>query len=434
MTKQPTPHLSLLSAIIININIMLGSGIFINTVVLPQHTGALGAVAYGIGGLLILPLILAFSQLLADFPGGTFYDFGAALHPSIGFMNSWTYFVGKLAAPAVSIHVFVTLIQTISPSFAVVNPLILDTLIVLLFVMLNLFNLKTGRNINFIFIALKLIPILFLFFTTFFLFNSSHFTLETFKWSGLPASMMFVIFAFGGFEASCSLSKLIINPQKNGPRAILISYIITLTILMAYQIGFFGILGSALASLESYRDAFPTVIQQFVPGNEGFQWFLRAITLSGIAASSLGASYGVIYSNFWNLHALAQQNYLFRSPLFLRKNRFDTPLACVVASGVIISCYQWLSCGNLVPLQQISSAANLTAYTISIFAFLVLCLRNRRHQLLALLAAASCLILYSTIIVYAYTCGYQPLLIFYCIIGLGMLMFAYKSKEKTLAH
>ena len=52
-----TPHLSLLSAIIININIMLGSGIFINTVILPHHTGALGALAYGIGGLLFLPLI-----------------------------------------------------------------------------------------------------------------------------------------------------------------------------------------------------------------------------------------------------------------------------------------------------------------------------------------------------------------------------------------
>lgn len=422
------PHLSLLSAIIININIMLGSGIFVNTVVLTADTGALGAVAYGIGGLLFLPLILAFSQLLKDFPGGTFYDFGAALHPIVGFTNSWAYFVGKLATAAIGIHVFVTLMQAVNPSLAGYNPLILDTLIVCTFVALNLFNLKTGRNINYIFIVLKLIPILFVIFTTFFLFDTSNFTLEAFDWGGLPASMTFVIFAFAGFEASCSLSKQIINPEKNGPRAIFISYIITLTILMSYQLGFFGILGSALGSLSSYREAFPVLIQQFVPGHEGIQWFLRAITLSGIAASSLGSSYGVIYSNFWNLHALAHHNYLIASPLFLKKNRFGTPLACVIAAGVIILCYQWFSWGNIVPLQQISAAGNLTAYTISVASFLVLCLRNKRHQMLAFCASLSCLILYCSIMVTAQTRGFQPLLIFFGVICAGLVMFVGKKK------
>lgn len=393
-SQAQTPHLSLLSAIIININIMLGSGIFINTVILTQHTGALGALAYGAVGLLILPLILAFSQLLTDFPGGSFYDFGAAIHPLVGFVNSWTYFIGKLATPAIGIHIFITLMQAINPALAAYNPLILDTLIVLIFVALNLFNLKTGRNINYVFIALKLVPILFVIFSAFFLFDTSHFTLESFKWSGIPTSIPFLIFAFSGFEASCSLSKLIINPEVNGPRAIYISYIITLIILMSYQTGFFGILGSGLASLATYREAFPVLIQKLVPSHEGLQWFFRAITLSGIAASALGASYGVIYSNFWNLHALAQQNYLFASPLFMKKNKFGTPFACVIASGIIVLCYQWISGGHQIPLQQISATGNLTAYTISVFSFLALCLRNKRHQLLALLAAVSCTILF----------------------------------------
>lgn len=418
-----TPHLSLLSAIIININIMLGSGIFINTVLLSNYTGALGAATYGIGGLLILPLILSFSQLLSDFPGGSFYDFGAAIHPLLGFVNSWTYFVGKLATPAIGIHVFVTLMQTINPSLASYNPLILDTLIVLLFVALNLFNLKTGRNINFVFIALKLIPILFVICAAFFLFDTSHFTPETFKWSGIPEAMPLVIFAFAGFEASCSLSKLIINPEKNGPRAILISYLITLTILMLYQTGFFGILGSLLGSLSSYREAFPLIIQKCVPTDEGLQWFFRAITLSGIAASSLGASYGVIYSNFWNLHALAQQRCIIGAPLFLKKNRYGTPIACVIAAGGIILCYQWCSGGVLLPLQQISAAGNLTAYTISIVSFLLLAVRNGRHRLLASAATLSCLALYCSVLISAYKYGAAPLALFFVVIGAGILMF-----------
>ena len=424
-----TAHLSLLSAIIININIMLGSGIFINTVLLPQQTGALGAVAYAIGGILILPLILTFSQLLADFPGGTFYDFGASLHPLVGFVNSWSYFIGKLATPAIGIHVFVTLMQTINPTLALYNPLIIDSVIVVLFVGLNLFNLKTGRNINYVFIVLKLIPILFIIFASFFMFNPTHFTFDTFKWSGIPASMVLVIFAFSGFEASCSLSKQIINPEKNGPRAILISYLITLSILISYQIGFFGMLGSCFMSLTSYRDAFPTLIQKCMPDHATLQNFFRAITLSGIAASSLGASYGVIYSNFWNLHALAQQNLVFGAPLFLKKNRFGTPLACVIAAGIIILSYQWASGGHLVPLQQFSAAGNLTAYTISIFSFLVLCLRNKKNVVLSLLAMVSCLILYSSFIASARTFGYHPLAFFFMIIVAGIIMCVVKRSS-----
>ena len=49
--------LSLFSAILININIMLGSGIFINTAVLTQQAGSLGALVYPIVGLLLFPLL-----------------------------------------------------------------------------------------------------------------------------------------------------------------------------------------------------------------------------------------------------------------------------------------------------------------------------------------------------------------------------------------
>ena len=55
--------LSLLSAILININIMLGSGIFINTVLLTKQAGSLGALVILLLRFLLLPLILAIGQL-----------------------------------------------------------------------------------------------------------------------------------------------------------------------------------------------------------------------------------------------------------------------------------------------------------------------------------------------------------------------------------
>ena len=424
-----TPHLSLVSAIIININIMLGSGIFVNTVLLANKTGSLGSLDYGIGGALVLPLILAFSQLLSDFPGGSFYEFGSAVHPLIGFMNSWIYFIGKLATPAFGIHIFVTLLQAITPALAGFNPLLLDSCIVLFFVALNLMNLKTGRSINYLFIALKLIPILFVIFAAFFLFDTSNFTIEAFKWEGIPTIMPFVIFAFAGFEASCSLSKQIINPEKNGPRAVLISFFITLIILMSYQLGFFSSLGSTLGALADWKAAFPELIQRLFPTQQGIHWFLKAITLSGIAASSLGASYGVIYSNFWNLHALAQHKHVFGSSWLLRKNQYGTPFMCVLVSGFIILCYQWLSRGNQVPLQQISTAGNLMAYTISVSCFLILSLRNKRKRLLALLSVSSALLLCASFIPNISTYGAGALGIFSLVILAGMGMYLVQRRS-----
>ena len=426
-----TPHLSLISAIIININIMLGSGIFVNTVLLASQTSGFGSLVYALVGILFLPLIFSFSQLLSDFPGGSFYDFGNTLHPAVGFLSSWIYFIGKLASPAFAIHVFVSLMQTIMPTLASYNPLMLDACIVALFVGLNLINLKTGRSINYFFIALKLIPILFVCFSAFFLFDVHHFYLDALDWNKIYTAIPFVVFAFTGFEASCSLSKQIINPEKNGPRAIFISFFITLTILILYQACLFGSLGTALGYLADWKAAFPELIQKFLPTHQGIHWFLKAITLSGIAASSLGSSYGVIYSNFWNLYILAEHNHVFGSSYLLKKNRYGTPFLCVLSSGLIVFCYQFLTKGNQIPLQQITAAGNLLAYGIIIFCFLRLSLLNKKNRLLACISMLSIFFLAFSFKDNAIAYGSNALMVFMLVILAGMGMYFLTSRYKN---
>jgi amino acid transporter len=426
-----TPHLSLLSAIIININIMLGSGIFVNTILLASQTGALGSLAYALVGLLFLPLILSFSQLLSDVPGGSFYEFGATVHPALGFLNSWVYFMGKLATPAFGIHIFVTLMQTITPSLAIFNPLMLDALIVAIFVILNVINLKAGRNINYVFISLKLIPILFVIFSTFFLFNIGNFTIESLQWENIPAVVPFIIFAFAGFEASCSLSKQIVNPQKNGPRAVLISFAIILIILMTYQASFFGNLGMTLCNLFNWQTAFPELIRCLLPKKSHLHWFLKIITLSGIAASSLGSSYGIIYSNFWNLHILAEHKYVFGSSLLVKKNQYGTPFLCVIISGFIVLCYQLFTKGNQIPLQQISAAGNLMAYSITILSFFIISLRNQRNRFLAITSLISTLLLATSFKKNVAMYGLNALGVFMFVIFAGMGMYLLNTARKN---
>ena len=133
--------ISLLSAILINTNIMLGSGIFINTVLLTKQSGSLGALVYAFVALLLLPLILAISQLLNTYhQNGTFYHFGLAVSPFFGFLSSWSYFIAKMCSCTLGIHVCVLFVQQIIPALQIIHPLIIDTMLIIAFVGLIYFT------------------------------------------------------------------------------------------------------------------------------------------------------------------------------------------------------------------------------------------------------------------------------------------------------
>ena len=91
--------LSLPVAILINVNIMLGTGVFINTVELAKRAGALGFLSYLIVGILMLPLIASFATLMKIYPQGGFYAFAQKeLGPLAGFVSAWSYFIAKMAS------------------------------------------------------------------------------------------------------------------------------------------------------------------------------------------------------------------------------------------------------------------------------------------------------------------------------------------------
>src|SRR5271169_2910080 len=97
MTKEHM--LSLPTAILININIMLGVGIFINTAELAKRAGALGCLSYALVGILLLPLIICVAELVKLHPSGGFYIFARReINPFFGFLSAWIYFTGKLAS------------------------------------------------------------------------------------------------------------------------------------------------------------------------------------------------------------------------------------------------------------------------------------------------------------------------------------------------
>ena len=147
MSKEKA--LSLWSAIVINTNIIIGSGIFINTTELAKRAGLLGGLCYVIMGLLLLPLILSFVKLLEWYPTGGFYSFcSSSIHPLVGFINSWNYFFLKLSSATLSIHIFTVLLQKTFPLFAPCSSLMLDCIILAILLSLNMLNVRTGSKIH----------------------------------------------------------------------------------------------------------------------------------------------------------------------------------------------------------------------------------------------------------------------------------------------
>lgn len=360
-------QLSLPTAILININIMLGAGIFINTPALAQRAGLLGSLMYTLVGILMLPLILSIAQLLKLHPAGGFYTFAQKeMNPFFGFFSGWSYFTSKVASCMLMIHVSVILIQRIFPALLIFHPMMLDFLIVCAFCTLNLLNIKAGSTIQKMFIGFKTFPIVFAITAGLFLLQKENFSSSKMIEEGVYTSLPLVVYAVVGFEAACSMSSKIKDAKRNAPLAVLISFFVVIFIATIYQAVFYGAVGEELKLCGGHCDTFPALIDRLVGHSEFSQKFEGILHLA-IASSTLGAAYGIIFSNTWNLHILAQNRHLIFSDLFSKLNKSSIPFACIIVQGVLCLIYLAVSQGVLIPLQQIGAFGCVISYTLSVY-------------------------------------------------------------------
>ncbi len=406
---------------------MLGSGIFINSTILAKHGAFIGAACYILVGLLMLPLILSISRLLTLHPAGGFYTFAQKeIHPFAGFLSAWCYATGKLGSAVIITQIAVLLLQQVIPILGSYNPLLLNGCIMAVFLALNMLDIKTNSAIQSGFFVLKTIPILCGMSAGIYLFSSSHIPFNQINFAGIPIALPLVLFAIAGFEAACSLSSRIENAQKNAPKAILYSFFAVICTTTLFQFFLYGGLGSLLASLPDYRAVFPSLIAHILPSAPLIGTILiKAIHLA-IACSALGGSYGIIFSNAWNIYALAEHNHLIGSRWLKVLNRYSIPWLCVLFEGFIYFLFLMVSHGSQIPLQQIGALGPTIAYGLSALS-LFYAVRSQKTSLwigLPLLAMISCLILFSSSIYSLLTLGISSLMLFGSLLALGIMMFA----------
>lgn len=427
-----THKISLPAAILVNLNIMMGAGIFINTTQLAQLTGALGGLCYLLVGILSLPLIVSVAQMVNIHPEGGFYTFGQKeISPFTGFISAWSYFTGKLASATLMIHASMLLLQQLAPALAQTNTLILDLCALSVFTVLNMLNVKTGSKIQYVFMVLKLIPVFFAIGVGLFLFNGMHLETPHLLWSGIPFALPFVLYAATGFEATCSLSSKIENAKVNGPRAIFISYTIAIVLACIYQTLFYLSLGTTLAGAGTYLGAFPALVKMLLPFSAQMAKTLYNLMHIFIASSALGGAYGILYSNNWNLYTLAQNGHTFGAKLLTKLNKHYIPFMCVLVEGLICALYFSVTSGYQKPLQQISALGCVLAYTITVIALLIAKLNRPNINIklwIPILGIVNCAILIASCLQGLITFGPTALFAFGGLLSVGAVMFFVTKK------
>ncbi|MEW6720955.1 MAG: amino acid permease [Thermodesulfobacteriota bacterium] len=219
---------------------MIGAGIFTTSGLLMGDLGdpILMLSLWAVGGVIALCGALSYGALGAAMPhaGGEYAFLSRLYHPLLGFLGGWTSFVVGFSAPiaASAIGFSEYFLRAIPPSSFPGDPAILKKLlsvfVIALFTAVHLRGIGFGARVQNVLTVLKGALIAGLILGGFLLGTGSAghfsrrepfaFTFEGWKTAGL--SLMWILFAYSGWNASTYIGSEIREPRKTLPRSLLL--------------------------------------------------------------------------------------------------------------------------------------------------------------------------------------------------------------------
>lgn len=232
--------LKLFSLTNIVIGDMIGAGIFTTSgLLLAQlHNPLLLLMLWVIGGAIALSGALSYGELGARFPeaGGDYAFLSRLFSPLLGFLSGWVSFFVGFSAPvaasslAFSEYMIRVLPQDYLPQEIELTKKLLAVGIILIFTLIHYFGLRSGSRVQNILTVLK-IGLILVFVMIGFAFGDGSFnhfvpqSSETFAGANLKSiglALMWIMFAYSGWNASTYVGSEVFNPVKNIPRSLII--------------------------------------------------------------------------------------------------------------------------------------------------------------------------------------------------------------------
>lgn len=328
--------ISLATAILMNINIMVGSGILVGPGRIAAISGNASFLAWLMVAFLFLPIVLCTVQLSRMFPGaGGFYAYAKeGLGKRAGYWSGWMYIVGYTFAAALeTIALRKTLISAFNLDWAWLNgnPIYFNFLAALVFTGLNFLSMHLlSRILNSVTLS-KLIPLLVLIFLIPFVFNPS-FTVTAPELVALPMSLPLAIFGYFGFEYCTSISHHIENSERNAPLAILVGFFITALLYTLFHFGALNLMGTQ-GLISQGAPAFAEFVTLPIPFLKPLLGFLIPVAS---AITLFGAAVGLMNANSVMMHTMAEEKLFHFSHKLTGLNKASRPWITILIQGVAV--------------------------------------------------------------------------------------------------
>jgi APA family basic amino acid/polyamine antiporter len=191
-----------------------------------------------VGGAVALSGALSYGELASKLPrsGGEYHFLSKIYHPVLGFLAGWVSFLVAFSAPTALAAM--AMASYSHAFFGYGNEILLALAIVLILSMIHSFQIRFGGRFQRVVTFLKIALILFFIFSGFFV--TDHETINLMPdrqdWNqvfsgAFAVSLIFVSYAFSGWNASVYITDEIKDPVKNIPKSLIWG---TLVVIVLY--------------------------------------------------------------------------------------------------------------------------------------------------------------------------------------------------------
>lgn len=359
---------------VLALNSVIGGGIFGLPARVVEQAGILSPWLFLLVSLLVITIVLTFAELASYFreSGGPVLFTTRAFGPFVGFGTGWIYYISRIAAFAANANLLADYLGTLyPPAGAGPGRILLITMVCAGLTWANYVGVRDGVRTLSVLTVLKLTPILVLI-----LAGLPYVSVDGVVPASMPAiddfggTILLMIFAFVGFEATT-----VVSGESKDPRRSLPSSLVQTTIFIG--VFYFLVVLVYVASLPNVGESEGTLVAlgEYLLGPFG------AVIITLAAVFSIGGNLGAILLAVPRLtYALAEQRML---PKWFGAvhERYATPHNSILFLGAF-SLVLALS-GSFAFLAVASSLTRLITYVLSIAALPIIRARasedERRH-------------------------------------------------------
>lgn len=340
---------------------MIGTGVFtsLGFQLLGIESGFSILLLWIIGGVLALCGAFTYGEIGSAFPesGGEYNYLSKLYHPSIGFLSGWVSVTVGFAAPIAAASV--ALSQYVAKIYPAVNCAILSISVIIIITIIHSINLKAGGLFQRVFTVVKVLCILV--FIAFGLFSTPYHSIsfqpspsvicDIFS-TAFAGSLIYVTYAYSGWNAAAYISGEIKDARKNLPRVLFIG---TLIVMVIYTVLNYVFLYTVpVPELKGVIEVgYVSAIKIFGDVRGQFMGLVIALLLISTISAMILAGPRVMQSMGNHINGLR---------FFARSNKNNVPYVSII--------FQSLIAVVLVLTSSFQSLITYVSFTLNLFTFL----------------------------------------------------------------